>query len=302
MDRQAKLKLMYGLAAAVSVGNASAKEVETGADGTRDWNRIERLRYVENSLKETGPGLVALLPKIGPTFVAAANSNTQATRVGEYATVAQRNAYYDLISLVIEFEPTTAAQVKPVRFFHATTIVTLRSMLGFPDSFKDSGFEEVAKDFGACFAGASATRDFIERVNIRLFAVNMPVINNLLFKWKRPQHPTSGDAAEIDAYLFDLAMVDLEQTTVEEEIKVARPTKALFDEVNKLFSCPDSGAFLGPILSRYSPLGEAKKWADKARGGVFDFSVKHHRVLLGKALVTVLHKKTEVDFRKAVGL
>lgn len=295
-------KLVFVYAVAASLCSASAKEVETGADGKRDWNRIERLRYVEHSLKESGPQLVALLPKISPTFVAAANGNTQAIRTAEYASVAQRNAYYDLISLVVEFEPTTAAPVKPVRFFHATTIVTLRSLLGFPDSFKDSGFEAAAKEFGACFSGAGATRDFIEGVNIKLFAVNMPVINNLLFKWKRPQHPTSGSVAEIDAYSFDLAMVDLEQSTVEQEIKAAKPAKAVIDELNKLFSCADQGGFLSPILGRYSPLGEAKKWADKARGGAFDFTIQRHRVLLGKALVTLLHKKSETDFRKAVGL
>lgn len=298
-----KTKCILGISLAALLNGVAAREVETGADGKRDWNRIERLKYIERSLKDSGPALVAGLQQTAPHFTSAANANTQANRPGEYTSLAQRNAYYDLISLVIAFEPTTHAEVKPVRFFDATTIVTLRSMLGFPAMYKGSGVEDLAKSFSLCFAGAGATKDFIEQVNVKLFAVNMSVINNLLFKWKRPQHPSSGNPAKIDPYDFDLAMVDLEQSVVEQELKTAKPPKAVIDEINKLFSCADQPNLLGGFLRRYSVLGDARKWSDNARGaGVpFDFSVQRHRVLLGKALVTLLHKKPESDFRKAVG-
>lgn len=279
-----------------------AKEVASGADGVRDWNRSERLRYSQASQTKTGPELVAFLPVGAKGFSSAVNANTQALRFAEYSSVAERNAYYDLISLVIQFEPTTPAAVQPVRFFHATTIVTLRSLLGFPTLYAGSGFEQVAPQMGLCFSGAGTTKDFVERVNAKLFAVNMPVVNNLLFKWKRPQHPSSGASTQIDAYAFDLAMVDLEQGTVQQELQAANPSAAVLAELNKLFACGDGTGVTGSFLSRYSALGDAKKWADNARGAPFDFTVKAHRVQLGKALVTLLHKKTEADFRHAVGL
>ena len=279
-----------------------AKEVESGQDGVKDWSRIHRLAYSQDSLTLPGPQVVARLETSAPSFASAANANTKANRPGEYATFAQRTAYYDLISLVIEYEPMTAASVKPVRFFHATTMVTLRSMLGFPTLFANSGTEPLAKALGLCFAGAAVTKELIERVNVRLFETNMPVINKLLFKWKQPQHPTSGANASIDAFAFDLAMVELEQSTVEGELAAAKPSKAAIDEINKLFACDTAGGITGYLTGTFSALGTAKKWADSARSAPFDFSKKAHRVQLGQALVTMLHRKSEADFRKVAGL
>lgn len=295
-----RLQIGVSLLAGLMLAAAQAREVEANADGNKDWLRVHRLQYVQNSQTLAGPALVAGLEASARTFASAVNGNTQANRPGEYATFAQRAAYYDLIALVIEFEPTTKPKVKPVRFFHATNIVTLRSMLGFPTAYANSGWQGVAQAFGACFAGAATTAQFIERVNVRLFELNMPVINNLLFKWGRPQHPTSGSSAEIDAYAFDLAMVEMEQAAVERELLDAKPSKAVLAEINKLYAC--DGAVSKWVMDTWGPLGDAKKWADRARNGPFDFSVKAHRVQMGQALVTLLHKKSEADFRKVAGV
>lgn len=281
------------VAATMCCSVAVAAEVVGRVTDAKDWRRLERMEYTRLSLSQPPTTLLRELPRVAPTFVRAANVNTQADRPLEYADIQQRAAYYDLMALVIEHEPLTPKDVQGVRFFHATTIVTLRSMLGAPDQLSGTAFDQ------GCLKTSPDTRSFIQEVNKQLFAVNMGVLRKLLFVWKRAQHPVSGDPAPVKAFDFDLAMVELEQSTVEDAIAAMRPSQTVRRELNTLMG---NCHYQLPVMRLMNPLGESARWADNARQAPFDFFNREHRVLLGKALVTLLHKKSENDFRTAVQL
>ena len=186
-----------------------------------DWAKAHRQTYQQYTLTKSGPEMISALPGV-PTFVSAANHNIKATLADEYKTIFERNALYDLVSLVLEHEPITKKGVKDVKFFHAATVVTARVPLGIVDLFEDSFCAELTEE----------VRVFLRKVNSELLTLNMPVIKKTLFEWDYPKHPSNGSDAKISPWEFDLAMVDFEQNKVEEIITNAALKKITKENIN----------------------------------------------------------------------
>jgi len=272
---------------AVVCHSVSAEEINTSPQKDQDWLKVERQAYQRMTLRKNGAEMLSALPSV-QTFVRAANHNIKKNNHDEYKTIFERNALYDLVSLILEHEPVTKNGVKGVRFFHAATAVTARVPLGIVDTFGDTVCDELTPE----------VREFLRDVNSELFSSNMPVMKNLLFDWQHPMHPSSGASNKITAWDFDLAMVDFEQSKVEELITKAKLSKLTKENLNTVAAGCN---WIGKAALRFHPVSAAEKWVKKVGYEPFDFFKVEHRKALGKALVTLFHQKTEADFKKAIG-
>lgn len=285
----------YLLIVVVLTGISACRAVEISSEKPikpSDWSRFERLEY--QRLSEAIGNATALLRKLPTvqTFVRAANVNTLANRPSEYNSISERAAYYDLMSLVIEHEPLTPKAKRGVRFFHATTIVTSRMLLGAAEWLPEARVTPVK-----CLEMSKATQSFVEDVNAQLFSINMDVLRNFLFIWSEPKNPITGLGTQ-SALEFDLTMVEKEQSAVSLIINAVKPSKEVRAQLNTLYG---KCLYQNPVIRWINPVGTSAEWAEKARGEAFDFFNERHRILQGKAIIAMLHKKDESDFRKAVG-
>jgi hypothetical protein len=215
----------------------------------------------------------------GNTFMRAAWHNTLNMRPGEYQTIRERHDYYDLISYVIQYDPGTPKAVRDVRFFHAATAVT-----GHP------GIGSVETTTGLVKLGAD-TRQVLREVNAELFALNMGIIRNLLSNWKEPRDPQN-PAGQINAFDFDIRMVETEQGTVENYItrNKARFTPSVVQDINATTDPTEFGQFFNFSQRSF-------EWAIKALGvPALDFTKREHRQAIGFASVHIFHRKSEQDY------
>lgn len=268
---------------------AHAAEVDGSATTrSRDWLSIDRQGYQERSSRLSGPELIAAMPQV-LSFAESAKYNIRNGLHGEYATIAQRNAFYDLVSLVIEHDNGTVPAKRGVRFFHAATIVTARLPLGAVDTF--AGF--------TCTAMTDDVRKLLRAINERLFETNFVIIKRLLLDWDAPRNPRETNGAVMDAWTFDLAMVDLEQATVSAALASLNPSQAVRASTNAVATGCN---WAGRLASRLLLTTQAQSWLDRAGLRPFDFFNETHRKAMGKAIVTMLHRKSEADFRQAIGV
>lgn len=275
------------LLATFSLTSYSA-EVETKPTKPSDWRKVERQLYQRNTLTLTGPQMIAAMPSV-ITFAESAKHNIANELSDEYKTIFERNALYDLVSLVIEHDKNTKKKKRSVKFFHAATVVTARVPLGIVDIFDDT----------ICSALTPEVREFLRHVNGQLLGHNIPTIKKLLLDWDHPRHPITEADQEISGWEFDLAMVDSEQGKVEQLIS----SYSLSDETKSNLNVVSAGCnWLGKLAVRYTPVDEAQKWLNNVGYSPFDFFNLEHRKAVGKAIVTMFHKKSESDFRKAIGL
>lgn len=214
---------------------------------------------------------------------------------GRFTTIDQRSSCYELIASTIEHGACTPISVRAIRFFHAAKLVTLRSMLGVVEL--EPPLSLMLKVI-RCGRTSPATRAFVGELNGRLFALNLHVLHKLLRVWKQPQRPDSTvrDVA-IDAWDFDLLMVEHEQAEVTAILATLRPGPTVLAELNRLY-----GTYVvrWPVAHRLHPMGISRRWADAARAQPFDFTDEQHRIITGKAIVTMLHRRPASDLATAL--
>ncbi len=212
-----------------------------------------------------------------------------------FTTIDQRSSCYELIASTIEHGASTPAPVRAIRFFHAAKLVTLRSMLGVVEL--EPPLSLMLKVM-RCARTSPATKAFVGDLNARLFAINLHVVHKLLRVWKQPQRPDStARGLAIDAWDFDLLMVEHEQAEVTAIIASLRPGPTVLAELNGLYR---ASVVRWPMPHRLHPMGIARRWADAVRAQPFDFTDEHHRVITGKAIVTMLHRRPATDLTTAM--
>lgn len=211
-----------------------------------------------------------------------------------FTTIDQRSSCYELIASTIEHGASTPTPVRAIRFFHAAKLVTLRSMLGVVEIAPPLSL--VLKVM-RCAQTSPATKAFVGELNARLFAINLDVLHKLLRVWKQPQRPDSiAREIAIDAWDFDLMMVEREQAEVTAIIAMLRPGPAVLGELNRLYG----PTMRWPVAERLHPMGISRRWADVARAQPFDFFDEDHRIITCKAIVTMLHRRPASDLAMAL--
>jgi hypothetical protein len=245
---------------------------------TRDWLEVDRKRFQALSTRLNGPQLTNAMPAV-ITFANAALYNTKNILSSEYKTVEQRNAYYNLISLVIEYDKNTPSVLRNIRFFHATTLVTLWSRIGAIDSV-DNVF---------CANMSQETRNFLREINKRLFDANLQIINKLLFVWREPRTPRREPPSAIDAWEFDVEMVRMEQALVDKVVDEVKPSLNIRQQINSIDNCVL--AHIGSIGMR----GPSDQWVAESIGKPDFFNIRHRRTI-GYSLITTLHGRQKDIF------
>ena len=266
----------------LAVPSSAAERATPPLAAQGDWIESDRRRFQSLSIVLTGPQLMAAMPSVF-TFSNAALHNSQNLGWAEYKSVDQRNAYYNLLSLVFEFDPNTSTANREVRFFHAATLITLWTQIGAVDSV-DNTF---------CAQMSEETRSFLRSVNARLFEHNVGIINKVLFVWKEPRDPTiAAPTSKLSGWDFDVLMVRYEQGIVERAIQDLKPSQTVRTQISKL----DNNCALS-YLGGYAARGISKSWVDDAYPSIDFFDIRHRKAI-GYSLVTMFHKKSQDDFRK----
>ena len=124
----------------------------------------------------------------------------------------------------------------------------------------------------------------------------MGIIRNLLSNWKESRDPQN-PIGPINAFDFDIRMVETEQGTVENYItrNKARFTPSVVQDINATMDPTSFGQFFN--FSHYS-----FEWAIEALGLPFlqsralDFTKREHRQAIGFASVHIFHRKSKQDY------
>ena len=229
------------------------------------------------------------IDKLGTTrnsFVKAAIYNTKNGNSSEYATIAQRSAYYDVIDALAE----SGILPNRIRFFGAAAKVTGKTSIGSVDGL-----------IGWSLHSEEAIR-LLKKINRILFESNMKVVKKLMANQNAITDPRSSNPNQsISALQFDLKMVEMEQGIVEEKLAIllakipdGEREEAITD-INDDLNLKGFWRTLGEItVADTQPL----EWAKKISGvPELDFLNRDHREAIGKASVLFLHKCTQQDYR-----
>ncbi|WP_156965384.1 hypothetical protein [Paracoccus sphaerophysae] len=297
------------IACAFAFSSATAKELPPGAPKQArepsDWHYQHRIQYLDLRALSTAAQMKAALDRrdgLAWTFLDAARYNTLKMRPGEYQSISQRHAYYDLISFVIEHDRNTPPDLRQIKFFHAATLVTTQLQLGaveLIDNFDHlgplAGVAQAAAE--RCAPMSPETIQLLSEINKELFSVNMGVIKRLLFEWREPRDPREARPVNsVTPYQFDIAMVELEQATVERILR----SKNLSERTRKeLESTADNCLFRAWQVFNASSI--AKPYLSSVGISSPRFTDVAHRKALGKAIVSKFHNKSTAEFAKIMG-
>ncbi len=262
---------------------AAAAEKETPPLGALDWLAADRAAWMDASKALDAPALQKWYAANGGknTFVKACSSHLKNPSPSEFAKVYQRQACYDVASYVIEYDTAAPVAVRPVRFFHATTLITSRGILGFVETrLAESGIPVVGVE--------ARTRDLVVEINKTLFELNSRKLRDLIHVWKEPRSPlASSPSAKIAPLKFDVEMVQLEQRTVQGILsRPSTPADAVADLNDKL----KTASSLNPQMSVWT------QWAAEAGAGVADFRNEVWRRALGTAIVFTFHRRSKGEY------
>lgn len=281
---------MLFLMVALCFGAAHAGEVDSNGAITSesDWTADDRVAYVAASRSLTLEELKSWV-RSNPnnTFIKSAVYNTKTLNSGQYRTIRERNAYYDYISFIIEGQEFAPPANRDVKFFHATTSVTIQLELGLAEStFLDvveSSFPISARKFGV----TSDSLKLISDVNAELFPKNMRIVRDLIFNWQTPLDPRAVSPYDpLSPLDFDLAMVEFEQSNVQAFIdRTAVPNSVLSDVTRMIKSSFSLG-----LTKQVAP------WLGAAGYTTTNFADYRWRVAEGRALVFKFHGKSVDDY------
>ncbi|MBM0437695.1 hypothetical protein [Aeromonas hydrophila] len=198
----------------------------------------------------------------------------------------------------MEYSQAAPSTLKDVRFFAATTSVTIRGELGLIEGLIAAKSDKLAELLDSTLPTAAnflkITADSartLSSINERLFQKNMRVLRDLLQTWKAPRDPRVASPRNVlTAFDFDMAMVDFEQSEVQAFLDTTSVSVARITNINRLMTLQKD--FL-PGLSLVSTLNS---WAEKAGFKRVDFGDKGWRVALGRAIVFRFNNKTEGEY------
>ncbi len=215
------------------------------------------------------------------SFYRACIENTQHKAANEYSTIAQRQAYYDVMGAEFEYGKNVPSAAAPIRFFHATGAITTRGLLGYVES---NGASSGVPGIGI----PKETIDLTRSINTELFKLNVGVIHNVLYEWHQPRDPTISNATDaISPLAFDLKMVELEQNTVQKMIETTPRMGAAVDGLNTALS----------IASHFNPaMRDLQNLASKAGEDSSAFQNIRWRKAIGRALVFRFHNAGEREY------
>ena len=262
---------------------------ELRADGS-DWLASDRTLWDIKSRALNGAELKAWYDASPNSFGKAALENTRIGRPFEYTDIRQRHSYYDLMSFILEYSSPTALNSSEVRFFHATTSITAQAEVGMVEAYSASKLESIFPQIAREWGIRAETLEFLRKINQVLFEKNMLVMHDIFYEWqflKDPRVATPKD--RIAALDFDLAMVDLEQNTVQDFINSTSTPNRTLSDVNRMIDH-------NVIFPRLTTVGATKPWLRNAGYRKDDFSSFSWRVAVGRALVFRFHKLTEADY------
>jgi hypothetical protein len=266
-----------------------------------DWFKGHRFQYLYFRSLRSGQEMLGLLDRrdhLAGSFIDAARYNTIRGLFREYTSISQRHAYYDLISFLIEFHGNTPKPIRAVRFFHAATTVTTGLQLGAVEALaKFDRLLPMRWLADSCGGITEPTRDLLSRINELLFEKNMFVIRQLIYEWKEPKDPRANRATRaISAWEFDLAMVEFEQESVEQFLKATNPSEQIREELRGIEkNC------IFRVVPNINVQEQVNPWLKKAGIEEADFNNIEHRKAIGKAWVTIYHKRGLNDYLVAVG-
>lgn len=264
----------------------------------KDWMLSDRQAWDRAAESLSGQDLHAWVENHPNRFFEAAIQNTLALRPGEYATVRQRHSYYDYLAYYMEYSQAAPATLKDVRFFAATTSVTIRGELGLLEGLIAAKGDKLAEllegtlPTAATFLKITADSALtLSSINERLFQKNIRVLRDVLKTWKAPRDPRAANPRNVlTAFDFDIAMVDFEQSEVQAFLDTSSVSAARIANINRLMALQKD--YL-PGLSLVSILNS---WAEKVGFKRVDFGDKGWRIALGRALVFRFHNKTEDEY------
>ena len=272
-----------------------AAELEVKPQRSSDWTGADRAKWMDVSKSLDADALDKWFKSESHnnTFVLAAFENTKLNKPNEYTNITERQAYYDLISYVLEKENTDNSKSK-IRFFHATAAITTRGLLGF-------GETNLSKIIGGIVGVDINNAQFlVKRINGELFSLNMAVIAKLLEQRKNIPDPKqlSDKTKNLTPFQFDMAMIDVEQSAVERILK----NQSNIESSRDLDLLISRSVNLNPTMSTWL------SWATEAGYSEIVFSDLRWRKAVGRAMVVGFHKKklneyfAEMEARKTTDL
>lgn len=230
--------------------------------------------------KAEGGGLSSTLNGNGAG--AAPSINGASSTNGTRATVVQDHGF-PLPSTITSFDDVNDAYEvldeklgERVKFFYATEKVTGITGVGFYQLWGGVG------GFGA----APIEKAFLTEVTIKLYEeVNYPHATRLMNSPDVLLSPDGSGAVMANAFDHDLRMVEVEQGTVEKYLRQGVADGKLGQaELDDISGWMDNN------------IGDEDNWAQEYMGRDLQFGNLSDRVALGKALMFILHGKSQAEY------
>lgn len=303
-EKPKRLRCFYALTLVLSLFTTAqtiAREItdSTAIVAGKDWRVADRIAWDQASQKLSDTELVKWAESHPNSFFEACLQNTIALRPAEFESVRQRHSYYDYMAFYLSQANAERQTLKDIKFFAATTSVTIRGELGLVEGLIASKGDSLADLFDSTFPIAarffkmtSDSAKTLTLINERLFLKNMRVLRDLIQIWKAPRDPRAAKPRDtISGFDFDMAMVEFEQSEVQNVIDNSSVSQDRIKNINKLMQFQKKI----PSLTLVRTL---EKWAAAAGWGTLDFGDKGWRIAIGRALVFHFHGKSRSEYLK----
>jgi hypothetical protein len=263
---------------------SNSAELEGNVRVKADWLASDRAAWMDASKSKTAEEL-KIWYKVNAennSFIKAAHANIDTSKATEYTTIQQRQAFYDVVTYMLEFDPSTPESLRPIKFFHATATVTSRGILGYVET-------DLSKaDLSSLTKVDRETRDLVSKINSDLFGVNMRVIHDLFYSWNEPRSPKEKNPSQkLDPLRFDLEMVDVEQSNVERTLLSPLIAGGVIEKIN---------AALANVMLINPGMRDWNSWIAESGITKADFRDLKWRTALGRAIVFQFHGLSKADY------
>lgn len=261
---------------------------------------VQREEYTAELWRDLGPGDWTLGDRLemqlqGPSadnrFVQAAKHNTLNDRPDAYTSIAQRHAYYDAVQWLLQHDPQfQGTGLEGSRFFGAAAEVTNWQGIGGMEYGEDAlgGLSGVSPFAGLLGDRLTANlRRVIHLTNRRLHEMNLRIMRRAMRSGGLVD-PQQAQDAPVDAFHFDLRMVETEQREVGQVLEEHPLSDAEAEALNLALN---SGLQYGGEVPRHM------RWAQEATGvEALDFRDIQHRMAIGRAMVHIAHQRSKEQF------